>query len=54
MNLSQIFRIPIIVLVISLAGLVAALLIEGPADIAAAAAAGVPIAVIVWALWARR
>lgn len=53
MTLLQIFRIPIIVLMVSLAGLVAALLIEGPADIAAATAAGVPIAVIAWALWMR-
>lgn len=52
-TLAQIFRIPIIVTVVSLAGLIIALLMEGPADIAAAAAAAVPIVAIVWALFRR-
>ena len=52
-TLVQIFRTPTAVLAVSVTGLVVALLIEGPADIAAATAAAVPIAVIIWAL-ARR
>lgn len=52
-TLTQIFRTPLVVLVICLAGLIAALLIEGPADFAAALAAAVPIAVIIWALMRR-
>ena len=52
-NLIQIFKTPFVVLLICLAGLIAALLIEGPADLAAALAAAVPIAVIIWALMRR-
>ncbi len=52
-TLRQIFGIPVTVLVISLAGLVIALLLDGLADIAAAAAAALPIAVIIWALSTR-
>ena len=50
MTLLQIFRIPMIVLVVSLAGLGLTLVVEGPLDIAAGIAAGVPIAVIARAL----
>ena len=49
-TLLQIFRVPIIVFVVSLAGIVLALVVEGPLDIAAGIAAGVPIAVIARAL----
>lgn len=49
-TLVQIFRTPAVVLAVSLTGLVVALLIDGPADIAAATAAAVPIAVIIRAL----
>ena len=49
-TLVQIFRTPAVVLAVSLTGLVVALLIDGPADIAAGTAAAVPIAVIIRAL----
>ena len=49
-TLVQIFRTPAVVLAVSLTALVVALLIDGPADIAAATAAAAPIAVIIRAL----
>lgn len=49
-TLVQIFKAPAVVAAVSLTGLIVALLIDGPADIAAATAAAVPIAVIIRAL----
>lgn len=52
-TLIRIFMAPGMICVVSLVGLVLALLIEGRGDIAAALAAGAPVAAIVWALWRK-
>lgn len=52
-TLTQIFLAPGIILVLSLLGLVLALLIEGRGDIAAALASGAPLAAVIWALWRK-
>ncbi|MDG2530853.1 hypothetical protein [Caulobacter endophyticus] len=54
LSLWQVFRIPAVVAVLSLFGLVAALLDDGAWDWIGAAALGVSVAVTVWALAARR
>jgi len=50
----QIFAVPLFLGALSLAGLVAALLIEGPADLAAALAAGCGLLVVPWVWFVRR
>ena len=49
-SLFRIFKVPALLLAVSLGGLILALVIEGPADIAAALAAGAPIAVVIRAV----
>lgn len=53
-SLSAIFAAPLIVGVLSLAGLVVALLGDGAWDVAGWVCIGVSIVVLVWALIARR
>lgn len=52
-TLTQIFLAPAIIVVVSLVGLVLALLIEGRGDIAAALACSAPLAAVLWALWRK-
>lgn len=54
LSLWQVFRIPLAVAVLSLFGLVVALLDDGAWDWIGAAALGVSVAVTAWALIARR
>ena len=49
-TLLRTFKIPALLLAVSLGGLILALVIEGPADIAATLAAGAPIAVVIRAV----
>jgi hypothetical protein len=53
-SLSAIFAIPLIVGVLSLTGLIVALLGDGAWDVAGWVCIGVSIVVLVWALIARR
>ncbi|MFC3076808.1 hypothetical protein ACFODL_01765 [Phenylobacterium terrae] len=50
----EIFFAPAVLALVSLVGLVFALLVDGPADALAWAPIGAPIAVIAWAWVARR
>jgi hypothetical protein len=54
LSLRAIFLIPAVVAVLSLIGLVGALLDEGAWDLLASALLAVPVAVTIWALVARR
>ena len=51
--LARIFLLPVIILILSLDGLILALALAGPADIAAVTAAASPLAAIAWALLRR-
>ena len=51
--LARIFLLPVIILILSLGGLMLALALAGPADIAAVTAAATPLAAIAWALVKR-
>lgn len=53
-SLWHVFRMPIAIGLVSFAGLVWALLIEGPADRFASAAAGCGLGALIWALLKRR
>lgn len=53
-SLARVFAIPAVLFGVSLAGLVLALLADGLADFAWAAAVGVPVAAIAWAMARRR
>lgn len=50
----RIYGAPTGIALVSLAGLTAALVVDGPADPAFAAAVGVPLAAAAWALLRRR
>lgn len=53
-SLWEIFRTPLIVAVLSLIGLVGALLVDGPGDWLGASLLAVSVVVTVWALIRRR
>ncbi len=53
-SLARIFRVPLILLAVSLAGLVTALLVEGHGDVIAALAVAAPVATILFAYFRRR
>lgn len=50
----RIFRVPLILAVVSFAGLISALLVDGPIDLICALAVAVPLLAIGWALKTRR
>jgi hypothetical protein len=52
-SLWRTFRAPLVLAVVSLLGLIAALLVDGPVDILWSLAVAVPLAVIAWALGRR-
>lgn len=49
-----VFRVPLILGVLSVVGLISALLADGVWDVVSWCALGVPLLVVVWALWYRR
>lgn len=53
-SLLRIFRIPLILLAASLAGLATALLVEGHADVVAALAVAAPVATTLFVILSRR
>lgn len=53
-SLFRIFRVPLILFAVSLAGLVTALLVEGRGDILAALAVAAPVVTTVFVLLSRR
>lgn len=54
LNNWQVFRAPLAILLLSLVGLIWALLAEGLADVVASAMAGAPLLAVMWTRWRRR
>jgi len=48
-NLRHVFAIPLAIAIISLAGLISALIGDGPLDVTSWVALGLPVVVVLWA-----
>lgn len=53
-SLWRIFKLPLAALLLSVAGLSTALVVEGPADLLAVSAASTPVIVMVWLMLRQR